>query len=510
MMTQEQKDKNIEIAKTAKSGVIQAYNNDVKIVWDSTANVTQFGLMAYFIEFLKSNQLFDCWVRNCPIKYTSNNSPKVRDVLGTLMMSLLAGHNRYAHITSIRSDRVNPELLGMSQVVSEDSVRRGLSKIGEVEGGKWLMGHLERCYESLLTEPWILDIDATVKPLYGKQEGAVVGYNPQKPGRPSHVYHTYIIGTLRLIMDAEVHAGNESSSLHGQPGLLRLLDSLDVKHRPYLVRGDCGYGNEKMMLELEKRGLNYLFKLKQSKNVKRLISQASFSKEEWRDAGQGWEGLWSSVRLDGWTNERRVMILRRSVKEEVAVVDCQKKQASQLPLFERGPGAKYEYAVLVTSLDDEIITVAQLYRDRADIENVFDEMKNQWGWGGFTTQELAKCRLMARISALVFNWWSLFSGLVFPDEHAEAITSRPMLLYGVGRQTRHAGQDTVSVTSSHGKSDKIEKALKKASNFLLKIKATAEHLIPSERWKLVLSRIFFRFLRGRILGPPKLVDFYPA
>jgi hypothetical protein len=27
-------------------------------------------------------------------------------------------------------------------------------------------------------EPWVLDVDATIKPLYGHQEGAVVGYNP--------------------------------------------------------------------------------------------------------------------------------------------------------------------------------------------------------------------------------------------------------------------------------------------------------------------------------------------
>ncbi len=44
----------------------------------------------------------------------------------------------------------------------------------------------------------------------------------------------------------------------------------------------------------------------------------------------------------------------------------------------------YEYAVLITSLSDEIITIAQHYRDRADCENIFDELKNQWGWGGFT------------------------------------------------------------------------------------------------------------------------------
>jgi hypothetical protein len=39
----------------------------------------------------------------------------------------------------------------------------------------------------------------------------------------------------------------------------------------------------------------------------------------------------------------------------------------------------WEYAVLVTSLDSEILTVGQLYRDRADCENNFDELKNAHG-----------------------------------------------------------------------------------------------------------------------------------
>ena len=32
------------------------------------------------------------------------------------------------------------------------------------------------------------------------------------------------------------------------------------------------------------------------------------------------------------------------------------------------------------SLDSEILTIGQLYRDRADCENSFDKLKNQWGW----------------------------------------------------------------------------------------------------------------------------------
>jgi hypothetical protein len=46
----------------------------------------------------------------------------------------------------------------------------------------------------------------------------------------------------------------------------------------------------------------------------------------------------------------------------------------------------YDFAVLVTSLKDEIVTIAKHYSDRADSENLFDELKNQWSWGGFDLQ----------------------------------------------------------------------------------------------------------------------------
>ena len=62
-------------------------------------------------------------------------------------------------------------------------------------------------------------------------------------------------------------------------------------------------------------------------------------------------------------------------------------------------GAFYEYAVLVTPLEDDLLAIAQLYRDRAEAENVFDELKYQWGWTGFTTDDHQRCQ----ITALVYN-----------------------------------------------------------------------------------------------------------
>jgi hypothetical protein len=44
---------------------------------------------------------------DCPLHYTSPNAPKKRDVLGTILLSVLAGHWRYAHMTTVRCDTVN-------------------------------------------------------------------------------------------------------------------------------------------------------------------------------------------------------------------------------------------------------------------------------------------------------------------------------------------------------------------------------------------------------------------
>jgi len=98
----------------------------------------------------------------------------------------------------------------MDKIVSEDAVRRAFAAIDEDDGAVWLRRHLDYCSAPLLAEPWILDIDTTVKPLYGHQEGAVIGYNPKKPGRPSHSYHTYSMAGVRLVLDVDVVAGTST------------------------------------------------------------------------------------------------------------------------------------------------------------------------------------------------------------------------------------------------------------------------------------------------------------
>ena len=108
---------------------LDTFAGKIHVKWSPEATVSSLGLMPFFIEFLKTSGLFDKWVEDCPLHYTSANAPEKRNVLGTLLLSVLSGHWRYAHINAIRGDGINPELLGMTRVASEDSVRRAMTTI---------------------------------------------------------------------------------------------------------------------------------------------------------------------------------------------------------------------------------------------------------------------------------------------------------------------------------------------------------------------------------------------
>ena len=57
----------------------------------------------------------------------------------------------------------------MRRVISEDAMRRALARMDEEQSRKWLRPALMRSVSDALDQPWILDIDATIKTLFGHQ-----------------------------------------------------------------------------------------------------------------------------------------------------------------------------------------------------------------------------------------------------------------------------------------------------------------------------------------------------
>src|SRR5215217_1274065 len=204
---------------------------------DADAPVTREGQLIFFAQFLHVGGRWARLIEKCPLRYRGNRGSQVVDVVGTAALSILCGHWRYAHINAVRGDVLNPPLLGMGATVSEDVVRGAWRRLEETAGLAWLGGELRACVEPVLSQPWILDIDVTVKTIYGRQQGAEIGYNPHKPGRPSHAYHSYFMANTRLCLGVEVLGGKEHAAKQALPGLARPPTDLP---RPFrLLAGRC-------------------------------------------------------------------------------------------------------------------------------------------------------------------------------------------------------------------------------------------------------------------------------
>lgn len=154
-----------ELRKLKKTALAQA-SEDVMVAdtmggrmdvrWDETAQATPHGQIVFFAEFLATAGVFDRWVQGCPLHYSSPNASRARDVLGTLMLGILAGSKRYAHIAGIRGDAVAAKALGLQGMVSEDSVRRALKAMEPADSEPWVRGALMASVREALDRPWVL------------------------------------------------------------------------------------------------------------------------------------------------------------------------------------------------------------------------------------------------------------------------------------------------------------------------------------------------------------------
>lgn len=117
------------------------------------------------------------------------------------------------------------------------------------------------------------------------------------------------------------------------------------------------------------------------------------------------------------------------------------------------------------------------------------------------TQDLKRCRIIARLIALVYNWWNIFARLARPDQHMEAITSRPLLLNAVGRLVKTGRKKILHLTSTHAQADQIRLTLNRIGQFFNDLTRTAEQLSVEARWAVILSAAFIKWLRGKILHP---------
>ena len=427
--------------------------------------LTPFGGLVPFAAFLKNTGVLERLVDRCPITRTSPNASKVRDVVTSFLLTALCEGKRFSHVHRFREDPIIAQLFGLEKVVSDDTIRRFLRSLHEDQGERWI-GDVLRPLWGAVPDHFILDWDSTVLVRYGDQEDATLGYNPQKPGRKSHHPLLAVVAGTRMCLGYRWRPGNAVSATEWKEAMESVMETLGDR-RPWLNRGDMGFSSEAVMGWHEGRpdAPAYLFKLKLTSNVRRAF--AKISEREWHGPAQ--RGVMqvaeTTLQLHGWSCSRRVILARRALGTA---------QCLQSPSLWKE--VAYEFAAYVTNLKETDASdwqILDLYRKRADTENVFDELKNQWGFCGFSSRFRNVTASASRLLLLTYNLWNLFLRLMKPEKHLEAISARKWFLLIAARLVKSSRQRSLQIAVTQGWWDELKLGFQRLCDW---IRSTAPQL----------------------------------
>lgn len=433
----------------------------------SKKSLTPLGGLVAFASFVSSLGIIDKLVATCPVKRTSPNATPVRDILVGFILTCISEGKRFKHVRYVQHDAVIGRIFGVERrIPGDDSIRRFFELISSESGREWLYGVNDIFYRSL-SEWYILDWDSTVTTRYGEQEWVEIGYNPLKPGRGSHHPLICSVAGIRLCLDMDFRPGNSASSGGWIKTMERLFSHLPSGKRPYINRADVSFSSEEFLSwhESSPDRPHYLFKLRKTSRVREVISKVK--EEEWQGSASfgALQVAETRLKLSGWSKARRVVVGRRLISK--------KSPEESMTLF----GIyEYEYYAWVTDLlvtQYDSFQIAELYQGRSDCENIYDELKNQWGLAGFCSHRSNVTELAARLTLLSYNLWSLFVRFFNLTKHQEAKTSRKDFLLIASQLVESGREGVVQMAVNNRLWEKIRTGYHR---LLLWLKSTAPQL----------------------------------
>ena len=90
----------------------------------------------------------------------------------------------------------------------------------------------------------------------------------------------------------------------------------------------------------------------------------------------------------------------------------------------------------------------------------------------------------------------------------EAVTSRPLLLAGVARMTKHAGQSILHLTPLHAGRTMLMKLINNIRAAIEHIKTVAEQLPTVDPWKSFIDYVTKKIIDASINSPSKIVHLF--
>jgi len=368
--------------KHGKEGTRADRVGQVQITFTNRHLTAWGGACSVVAKFLERIGFREWVLAQVPVEEHSPNAKGIYEKVLALLLTSLTGGTRFSHVTGwshgMEGLKACFEVAWLPQATSV--LTRFFGKFRQRHNEVLrtatvgLAGQLIEAEG--ITEDTLI-FDSTVCERYGAQDGARKGYNPKKPGRPSHHPLKAGLGSGYVVnlwnRRGDTHTAHQCVAFYEQTRI-GLPSSLRIRW----TLADSGFGEEGFLEHLEAEGDRYVVALR----LTAYVQQAIRGIREWNVLEPGLEVAEATVALSTWKKARRLVVIRQHVP-------TRPKASGKQPLLfrELEEHREYRYSVLVTNdtaLRPEEIW--RMYRPRANEENCIKELKEGYGWHEFNVR----------------------------------------------------------------------------------------------------------------------------
>ncbi len=352
----------------------------------------------------------------------SNRGYDPATIIEGFVASIWCGANRFLHTEVTRHDQALSKIFGWKRTPGQDTYKRFFSKFTEASNHRVSDYFYSWIFDNVRFDNFTLDFDSSVITRYGSQEGSRKGYNPQKPGRPSHHPLIAFVSDVKLVANMWLRSGNTSSANNFLSFLEDTLNKLKNK-TVSLVRLDSGFHSKEIFDYLEHKQLDYVVAARFYQPIQHIISQ----QQAWLPIDNGIQITETRYQSPEWNAPRRVVIVRQLIKERP------KAPGKMLRLFEHEEVyQQYRYTAYVTSLKLSAVEVWRLYRGRGDAENRIKELKYDFGFDSFNLKGFYGTEAALMFAMIAYNLMSIFRQFILQGKTQQTLSTLRYKTFAIG------------------------------------------------------------------------------
>ena len=361
---------------------------------------------------------------------TSPNRIPVIDIATALIVNILIGGERFAHVAKMRKDDVLQTMFGIKRMPSAMTLTRYFG--GFVRSQVEYMGQIlnkftiNRLGDSI--NGMTLDLDSTVLGRFGIQEGSLKGYNPHRHGRPSHHPLLAMLAEAKVVLNSWLRSGNTGSARGVCEFLSETLALLPNSIKLHAVRADSGFYIKEFLNFLENKQLSYAIVAKMNRHLQLEILHL----KDWRKFGRGLDVADFQYKAIGWEKARRVIVIRKELNERP---DARGRKLFYLP--------GYVFQAIVTTSILPAEEVWRFYNGRADCENRIKELKYDFNVDGFCLQSFDGTEAVFRLNCFLFNLLSDFKCNVLEKNKLPQLSTLRTNVFVIGAAIGADGRKSV-------------------------------------------------------------------